>query len=535
MQVSTVTEVFEERARRTPDGPFFHCGSPADPWVTAGDLDVRSSRLAGGLAALGVKHGDRVALLAPNRAEAIEVLLAMAKLGAIQVPLNYWIRGEFLRYQLADCGARVLITDRSGYETAEPLLAGTGIEQVVMLDGEAPAGGFRYDDLLTAAPAETAEVRPGDLLSIVYTSGTTSKPKGCMLSHGYYTSIAWAYGQDDWILPGDRTCTPFPLFHSAGQIVGFTAALVHGVSFVVTPEFHASTFMSHAAALDATVLIGIGAFANAILDQPRRPEDGAHPFRLAIWTPLPVPRQREFEERYRTPVMSEGFGQTESLLITKSPVHGRRDRETSGPASPLYEVRIVDEDDNPVPAGEPGEVVVRPREAHTMYSGYWNKPDVTVAAWRNLWHHTGDFGRMDDNGCLTFVDRMKDRLRRRGENISSMHLEETLRELPGVADVAVCGLPGRMGDDDIKACVTETEPGALSAAAVFEFLRTRVAYFAIPRYVHIHETLPVNALQRVMKDRLRAEGVPEGCWDLEELGLVVPREERRGAAAVTSA
>jgi carnitine-CoA ligase len=530
MQVSTVTRVFEERAQRAPDSPFFHCGAPGDPWVTPGELDVKSGRLAGGLAALGVGHGDRVALLAPNCIEVVEVLLAMAKLGAVQVPLNYWIRGEFLQYQLSDCGARVLIADRAGYETAEPLLSGTGIEHVVILDDEPPSGGFRYADLAAADPVPAAAVTPGDLLSIVYTSGTTNKPKGCMLSHGYYTSIAGVYGQDDWILPGDRTCTPFPLFHSAGQIVGFTAALVHDVSFVVTPEFHASTFMAHAAALDATVLIGIGAFANAILDQPSRDTDGAHPFRLAIWTPLPVARQHEFEERFRTPVISEGFGQTESLLITKSPVHGRRDRATSGPASPLYEVRIVDDEDNPVPTGEPGEIVVRPKDPHTMYSGYWNKPEVTVATWRNLWHHTGDFGRIDANGNVSFVDRMKDRLRRRGENISSMHIEETLRLLPGVADVAVSGLPGRMGDDDIKACIVETSPGALSAETVFGFLRDRIAYFAIPRYVHIHESLPTNAMHRVMKDRLRAEGVPDGCWDLEGMGLVVSRDERRGAS-----
>ena len=281
MQASTVTRVFEERAQRAPDSPFFHCGATTDPWYTPGQLDVRSACLAGGLAEVGVGRGDRVALLAPNRVEVIEVLLAMAKLGAIQVPLNYWIRGEFLQYQLNDCGARVLIADRAGYETAEPLLAGTGIEHVVILDDEPPAGGYRYEDLAGADPVPAAAVTQGDLLSIVYTSGTTNKPKGCMLSHGYYTSIAGVYGQDDWILPGDRTCTPFPLFHSAGQIVGFTAALVHEVSFAVTPEFHASTFMQHAAALDVTVLIGIGAFANAILDQAEPPS--TLPFPRGVW------------------------------------------------------------------------------------------------------------------------------------------------------------------------------------------------------------------------------------------------------------
>lgn len=535
MRTSTVSGVFEQRVRQAPDEPFFHCGATTDPWVTPRQLDARSARLAGGLAGLGVGRGDRVALLAPNRVEVMEAFLALARLGAIQVPLNYWIRGEFLRYQLDDCGARVLITDQAGLETAAPLLAGTGIERVVLLDGEAPEGGAAYEDLCAADPVDPVDAAPGDLVSIVYTSGTTSKPKGCMLSNGYYVNIAQAYGLDGWVVPGDRLCTPFPLFHSAGQIIGVMTALVHGISLVVTPEFHASTFMAHAAELDATMLVGIGAFANAILDQPVRPTDGEHPFRLAIWTPLPEDRQQEFEERFGTPVMSEGFGQTESLLITRSPVVGRRDRATSGRPSPLYEVRIVDEDDNPVPAGTPGEIVVRPRDAHTMYSGYWNKPAATVDAWRNLWHHTGDFGRMDEDGFLTFVDRMKDRLRRRGENVSSMYLEDVLRGMPGVADVAVCAVAGRMGDDDIKACVVEDAPGALDARSVFEYMRERVAYFAIPRYVHVHETLPTNALRRVMKNALRDEGVPEDCWDLEAQGLVVPRDERRGSAPAMQA
>lgn len=528
MQISTVSRVFGERLQREPDVPFFHCGAVSDPWVTLGELESRASRLAGGLASIGVGRGDRVALLTPNRVEVVEVLLAMAKLGSIQVPLNYWIKGEFLRYQLNDCGARVLIADGLGYQTAEPLLADSGVEHVVLLDGDPPSRGSRYEELLSAGPADPVDVGPRDLISISYTSGTTAEPKGCMLSHGYYAAVGHGYGLDGWMSSEDRVCTPFPLFHSAGQMVGLMAALMHGATFAVTPEFRASTFMSDAAALDATMLIGVGAFANAILEQPRRPEDGQHPFRLAIWTPLPLERQREFEERFRTPVMAEGYGQTECLLITRSPLDGSRNRVTSGPPSPLYEVRIVDENDNPVPAGDPGEIVVRPRAANTMYSGYWNKPAETVEAWSNFWHHTGDMGRMDHDGFVSFVDRMKDRLRRRGENVSSQHLEETMRGMSAVADIAVTAVPGRLGDDDIKACVVESEPGALTAQAVFDFMRERVAYFAIPRYVHIHESLPTNALGRVMKNKLRDEAVPDGCWDLDELGLVIAKDDRRG-------
>jgi crotonobetaine/carnitine-CoA ligase len=334
---------------------------------------------------------------------------------------------------------------------------------VLLDEDEVPRDGSRYEDLLTAAPSPPVQARPGDLISIVYTSGTTAEPKGCMLSHGYYTAIGPCCREGGWMVPGNRGYAAFPLFHSSGQLVGIMSTLVNDCSLAVAIEFHASTYMAEAAALDATMLVGAGVIANAVLNQPRQPQDGEHPFRLVLFAPLAPARQLEFEERFRTPVMSEGFGQTESILITQTPINGLRDRATSGRPSPLYEVVIVDADDNPVPGGTAGEIVVRPQHANTMYSGYWNKPEATVAAWSNLWHHTGDFGRMDENGFLTFVDRMKDRLRRRGENVSSVHLEETLRGMPGVADVAVCAVPGQLGDDDIKACVVESEPGAVTA------------------------------------------------------------------------
>jgi crotonobetaine/carnitine-CoA ligase len=169
-----------------------------------------------------------------------------------------------------------------------------------------------------------------------------------------------------------------------------------------------------------------------------------------------------------------------------------------------------------------------------MYSGYRNKPDATVEAWSNLWHHTGDMARFDAEGFIHFVDRVKDKLRRRGEMVSSVHIEETLREMPEIADVAVTAVPGSLGDDDIKACVVETDPGALTAQAVFEFLKDRIAYFAIPRYVHIHDVLPTNAMKRVMKERIREEGVPDDAFDLEALGLSVAREHRRAPGMARS-
>lgn len=524
---ATVDAVFRERLATDPDSPFVHCGSG---WITLAQLDERSDRLATGLAALGLKRGDHIASILPNRIETVDLLLAVAKLGAVQVPLNYWLKGEFLQYQLADCGAKFLIADGPGYEAAASLLGGTDIAQTIQVD-EGAGGSLTYRELLGERKTFEGPARPGDLLSIMYTSGTTAAAKGCMLSTGYYVAVGRAYGERNWVVPGDRVYTGFPMFHTSGQMVSFMSALVNGASIAIAPEFHASTFMREAAELGATMLVGVGVMANMILEQPPSKDDGAYSFRLASWVPLPEERQREFEQRFNTPVMSEGYGQTECVPVTNSDPYGVRKRSSSGQVSPLLEARIVDDDGNEVPVGEPGEIVVRPKVPHAMYSGYWNKPESTVEAWRDLWHHTGDFGRMDEDGIITFVDRKKDIVRRRGENVSSLALENVIRQHPAVADVAVCGLPSDIGDDDIKACLVLAPGTTLTPVEFFEFVRDRVPYFAVPRYVDVRDALPTNALSRVMKHVLRDEGVRPGTWDLEREGLVARRPDRRTQAA----
>lgn len=537
----TVDEVFRDQVQRKPDAPFINCG---DGWVTFAQLDERTDRLAAGLARLGVQVGDRIALVIPNRIEMVELLLAAAKLGVVQVPLNYWLKGEFLRYQLDDCGARVLVADSLGYAAAEPLLGGTKIESVVLLDeprGEHGPSHPREDESMVEVVSYADVIsgdgepswprrrpRPSDLLAILYTSGTTALPKGCMLSTGYYVSVGRSYGQRGWIVPNDRVYTAFPLFHSSGQMVAFMSALVNDASIIFAPEFHASTFMTDAHAAGATTLMGIGVMAQMLLEQPVRPQDADYRFRLAVWVPLPVKQQERFEKRFHTPVIAEGYGQTECVPISASEVGGPRKRTSSGQIAPLVEVRIVDENDDEVPVGEVGEVVVRPRVPEATFQGYWNKPEETFATWKGLWHHTGDLGRLDADGFLSFVGRAKDMIRRRGENISALQLEDAIREHPAIADVAVYAVPSPLGDEDIKACVV-VEPGAtLTPSDFFEFLRDRIPYFAMPRFVQLRSELPVNAMGRVMKHLLRAEGASAADWDLELLGLVIPHEERRG-------
>jgi crotonobetaine/carnitine-CoA ligase len=190
-------------------------------------------------------------------------------------------------------------------------------------------------------------------------------------------------------------------------------------------------------------------------------------------------------------------------------------------------VRIVDDDDVEVARGDVGEIVVRPLEPDCMFSGYWGRPTETLDTFRNLWHHTGDFGRMDDDGFVSFVDRKKDALRRRGENVSSMELEAAIVRHPKVAEVAVHAVPSAATEDDIKACVVLAPEAETTPQELFGFFEANLPYFAVPRYVEVIPALPKNAVGRVLKHELRAAGVTEGTWDLEALGLVVSREARR--------
>lgn len=530
--IRTVDEALTRRAATAPGEDFVRVGD--SPWLTAGELDRRTSALAHGLRALGIEPGDRIATILPNRIEVVELLFAIAKLGAVQVPLNYWLKGEFLRHQLEDCGARVLVVDGAGMTAAAPVLKSTPVELVIPLDGDGPASGVHvvpYADIPGEGDRFDAYAsRPGTLLSILYTSGTTGLPKGCMLSTGYFSYAGRSYGQRGWVVPGDRLFTAWPMFHTSGQLNALMPALFNGASVYFDTEFHASTYVTSAREVGATALFGVGFMGQAILAQPPSDADIESRFRLAIWIPMPEDRQLEFERRFNTPVLSEGYGQTEIVPITASAVAGPRKRSTTGQVVPTVEVRILDAAGNELPAGEVGEITARPLDPDAMFLGYWRNAEATVEAWKGLWHHTGDTGYVDADGFITFVDRKKDAVRRRGENVSSFQLEMAISAHPVVSAVAVTAVPSELGDDDIKASVVLHEGTELNPAEFFQFLKQTVPYYAIPRYVDIRITLPLNAIGRVMKQVLRDEGVTESMIDFEVRGYTVPRAERRGSA-----
>jgi crotonobetaine/carnitine-CoA ligase len=348
-----------------------------------------------------------------------------------------------------------------------------------------------------------------------------------MLPNGYYIALGRAFGQAEWMIPGDRAYTSYPLFHTSGQAVALMSALVNDASIAYAAEFHASTFIREAADEQATMVWGVGPMGMAILAQPPSADDRKCPLRLAVWLPMGADEQAEFEKRFATPVVSESFGQTECIPATISPLH-HRVPGTAGKPMPYLEIQTVDDDDSPVPVGEAGEIVIRPKESGVMFQGYWRNPEATVHAFRNLWHHTGDLGRFDEDGVLHFVDRKKDALRRRGENVASFELEAAIAVHPDIARVAITSVGSPLGEDDIKASIVCHPGREVTPDGLFQFFKQNLPYYAIPRYVELRDSLPTNALNRIMKFVLRDEGIPDGAWDFEALGLAVGRDERRG-------
>jgi len=367
-----------------------------------------------------------------------------------------------------------------------------------------------------------------DICAILYTGGTTGMPKGCLIPHSYISAISKTMTEAGLAKPGDTVLTVFPFFHM-GAIYTMCLPLWVGAAVVWEAEFHASTMIARARETGTTVIYGMGAVAMALLAQPTSDKDREHLIRLGFLMPLTPEVQATFAERFGIHVLSELYGQTECVPVSHSHVEGDRRRDTAGRVQPNVEMRIVDGDDLEVPTGEVGEIVVRPRKPGVMFAGYWNQPQATLESWRNLWHHTGDFGRLDGDGYLHFVDRKKDALRRRGEFVSSFELEQAILTHPDVAAVAVHAVPSEMTEDDIKACIAPAPGREIAPQALFEFFRDKLPYFAIPRYVELFDELPATAAtRRVQKAELRQRGISGNTWDFEALGLVVPRDERRG-------
>src|SRR5581483_11106621 len=432
--------------------------------LTYRELNEMAWRVAGALAGRGFEPGARVAYLCEYRVELVGAIFGVARAGGVNVALNIYLRGEFLTHQLVDSGSDTVIVDRAGWDNLVPVLpALTELRRIVLLDDphpdatSLPAGvelvSFTEFTVTEAAPFEVGR-GPEDPFGFVYTSGTTGMPKACVFSEAYVRRTGEVHSQAWGLREADVIFTATPMYHISGYLGVMTALLNRG-SIVNDSPFSASTYIARAAEVGATVAYGVGFHTLAMLRQPERPTDRAHTLRFGWFGPLSPELRVQFEQRFGFDVLCEMYAQTECCLVAYGRMDGGPRRPgTCGVPAPDVEVQIVDDHDNPVPTGETGEIVVRPRRPGAVFSGYWRRGDATTTAWRNLWHHTGDLGRFDGDGFLSFVDRKADSIRRRGEMVSAFEVEAAIVGHPKVAEVAVHGVAvSDEVDQAVKVCV----------------------------------------------------------------------------------
>lgn len=509
---STVSALLEARVEATPDARFLTFENTA---LSYGEIFARADRTAAGLAAMGVGEGTKVAVLLPNSLEILEVWFACSLMGAVLVPVNTGLLGEGLKYILEHSEAELLVVDADLLETLEaawPIADGLG-KRFVRGDAAGLPSGYEPYAALTAAGEHgpRASVGPGTLASILYTSGTTGLPKGVMNCHNSYVAAALEFSRNYVRMREDDVLyTSLPLFHVNAQSLTTLGALVSGRPMVLSPRFSASRFFADLVAHEATVFNYIGAMLTMLYKQPEGPHDAENKVRLTVGGAAPAELWRDFEQRFGLEIL-EIYGLTESATFCCGSPPDAIKPGRIGKAVGWAEVKVVGPDDEELPADEPGEIVVRAKVPDTLFQGYYKREDATAEAMEGGWFHTGDRGLRDADGYFAFIDRLKDSIRRRGENISSYEVERVVNSHPGVAESAAYGVPSDLGEDEVMVTVIPRGED-FDEAELVAFCAERMAKFMVPRYVRVAAALPKTATQRVQKFELRKLGT-DGAWD----------------------
>jgi crotonobetaine/carnitine-CoA ligase len=531
----TLVHLIRGQARERGDRPFvrFEDGQA----FTFRALDAWTDELAGSLAALGVRAGDRVLGLIGNRAEAIGMLLATVKLGAVWVPLNTGLRGAFLQHQLQNAEPRIVVLEDRLAVNLREVAGGPVAPEALVVVGDpgtatpaclSAARRLTFPELRALrARADLPTPAPGDVAMIMYTSGTTGPSKGVLIPHGHCYLAGLGLAEATALTAADRYFVCMPLFHANALLMQFVGSLIAGAEVVVTERFRATSWLEEVRAAEATLTNGLGVIPEFIFRQPPTARDRDHRLRLMMAVPIAPEWGAAFQERFGVPFM-QGFGMTECNIVAYTRPGDALVPGCAGyPLADWFDVAIADPAaDVLLSAGQTGEIVVRPKVPGCVMAGYFRMPEKTVEAWRNLWFHTGDAGRFDDAGRLHYVDRIKDCIRRRGENISSFEIEQVLNAHPSVAESAVVAVrvAGAGGEDEVKACVVAAAGAMVDPVALLDWCAPRMPHFAVPRFVEIVTgELAKTPTGKLQKTPLREAGVTAATWDRESIGYVVRR------------
>lgn len=506
----TLRELLERNVSKHPDKIYVYF---EDRQVGYEDFDHAVNRVGNGLLRLGIKKGERVAFMMQNCLEFLFCQFACAKIGAVYVPINIAYKGEETKYLLNHSEAATIIFSPIFLEVIRGIRKDCShLRNIICVSEEPIPDATLFSELVDGVSSEPppVDVSKDDTLSIIYTSGTTGRPKGVVLTQGAYASAAGAYNRSVGLTSEDRPMAILPLFHINAQLYFAVGAMDLGTGFVLVDRFSSSKFWDQVHHYQVTTLAAPGAVVRMLYSMPESDQDADNPIRAFVAAAIPLDIYGKFEDRFRLKLV-EGYTLTESpSALMNRP--GEVKPGSMGKPMPGLQVKIFNEEDKEVLPGVAGEIVIR---GPAVMKEYFKNPEATEEAFRNGWLHTGDSGRMDEEGYFYFVDRVKDIVRRSGENISSRDVEEALNSHPKIRESAIIPVPDPIRGEEVKAYVVLEPNEALPPEEIIVYCEGKIASFKVPRYIEYREGLPKTPTLRIKKYVLKKEkeDLTAGCYD----------------------
>jgi crotonobetaine/carnitine-CoA ligase len=521
LQIMNVRDFIESRVEKNPDKPFLYF---EDEVLSYEEFNQKINQVANGFLEIGVKKGERVCLMLPNVPEFLYAWFGLAKIGAVMVPINIGFREKEAEYVVNHSEAVGIITDSKLLPIVREIRKRTRIlKWIACIDSESMEGdAFSFYQFAKTLPKTLKPIvlKDDDMAQIAYTSGTTGFPKGAVHAHKDFTLTGEAFLLCSGIGSEDKVLTILPLFHVNAQYYSTMGALAAAASLILVRKFSASNFWHQAVYYGATEFNFIGAIGKILCNRPEHEFRPEHKIRTAYGALVTPDVYEIFTNRFKIPHVIDGYGLTEVPRVSQNPIGGLIKMKSMGlparhpePSLTFSEVKIVSDDGRELGSGETGEIIVR---SPVMMQGYFKDDEKTKEAIRDGWFYTGDYAFKDEDGYLFFVDRKKDIIRRKGENISSHEVEMVINANSKVLEAVVIGVPSELGEEEVMAHIVLKENQTITPEEVIDWCKDYLAEFKVPRYVKFRKSLPKTSTQRTAKYILKQEeGLIESSHDME--------------------